>query len=72
MEQKKQKMLGNAREGVAGGFCHTRGDERAEGMLSPGVCGSNQLVPVVGMMCGVIQTAAAVLAKAPREGAAQE
>lgn len=43
-----------------------------EGMLSPGVCGSNQLVPVVGMMCGVIQTAAAVLTKAPREGAAQE
>lgn len=29
MEQKKQKMLGNVREGVAGGFCHTRGDERA-------------------------------------------
>lgn len=72
MEQKKQKMAGNAQEGVARGFRSTRGDERVEGMLSPGVCGSSQLVPVVGMMCGVIQTAAAVLAKTLREGAAKD
>lgn len=47
-------MAKNAQEGVAGGFRSSRGDEWVEGMLYLGVCGSSQLVPMVGMMCGVI------------------
>lgn len=73
MDKSSKRWLEMPKKGwVAGGFHSSRGDKWVEGMLSPGVCGSSQLVPMVGMMCGVIQTATAVLAKTLREGAAKE
>lgn len=41
-------------------------------MLSPDVCGPTQSVQAVGLMCGVTQMAAAILAKTLGEEAAEE